>query len=346
METHSCDPSAHISSVASSASFVARANELRIKTNPNMKPKEIQNLMRAEGQVVTYISSWRGREKVRRQLFIDSAVSFAKINSFCSTIINYGGYSDFCVTTGNRFEAVFICPAPAIKAFPYFRQVVVLDAAFLKTEHKGYLMAASTIDANSQLFILAFAIAEIENTENWTWFLDSFKIAMNLNSDDAEITFVSDRQKGLINAVSTVFPFAAHSYCGRHIYGNLKSVCSNIEIEKLFWQALKASTEAEFNEVLNEIGIISPTAEEYLKQINTANWSSWNFGGKRYGITTNNLSESLNSLFLEAREKDHLYVLLDIYNWSMIKNYERKNQSQSINGIIYFKIRAPSNCCI
>ncbi|CAN1848536.1 hypothetical protein LINPERHAP1_LOCUS38971, partial [Linum perenne] len=59
------------------------------------------------------------------------------------------------------------------------------------------MLTAVGLDANDQMFPIAWAIVDKECTETWEWF-------MALLAEDLEIspvdhwTFMSDRQKGLI----------------------------------------------------------------------------------------------------------------------------------------------------
>ncbi|GMF37912.1 unnamed protein product [Phytophthora lilii] len=59
-----------------------------------------------------------------------------------------------------------------------------------------------------------------ENNDHWVWFLSVVKEAWG---DLDRFTIVSDRQKGLLSAVETVFPNAGHRFCLRHIKSNLSS---------------------------------------------------------------------------------------------------------------------------
>jgi hypothetical protein len=44
------------------------------------------------------------------------------------------------------------------------------------------------------------------------------------------LTFLSDRQKGLIYAVNELFPLSAHGYCLKHLEKNLKILYKHKEL--------------------------------------------------------------------------------------------------------------------
>lgn len=69
------------------------------------------------------------------------------------------------------------------------------------------------------LFPLAFAIVSEETDDNWHWFLEHLKTAID---NRCELVFVSDRNHGILEGVKNVFPGAKHGYCYKHITANLK----------------------------------------------------------------------------------------------------------------------------
>ena len=46
-----------------------------------------------------------------------------------------------------------------------------IDGAFLKWDIKGHLLAAVGRDGDNRIVPLAWAVVEIENDDNWDWFL-------------------------------------------------------------------------------------------------------------------------------------------------------------------------------
>ena len=72
------------------------------------------------------------------------------------------------------------------------------------------------------------------------------------------ITFISDRSKGLVNAVAKVFPSAPNTYCLRHLQANflkangrlgkaLKAECWRVMVKVTY-----ARTSTEFEKAINE----------------------------------------------------------------------------------------------
>ena len=53
------------------------------------------------------------------------------------------------------------------------------------------------LDAENSYYIIAYRVVEREGFETWKWFLELLKVDLELE-DPFVITFMSDRQKGLI----------------------------------------------------------------------------------------------------------------------------------------------------
>nr|GEX62841.1 retrotransposon protein, putative, Ty1-copia subclass [Tanacetum cinerariifolium] len=73
----------------------------------------------------------------------------------------------------------------------------------------------------------------------------TFRKFLNLLGEDLGIeanfnyAFISDRQKGLIQAIASVFPSVKHRYCVRHIYENMKSQFKGGVYKEMLWNAGK-----------------------------------------------------------------------------------------------------------
>ena len=74
------------------------------------------------------------------------------------------------------------------------RKVIGLDGCFLKGTIKGELLTAMGRDANNQMFPIAWAVINVENKDNWLWFLVSLGDDLKLNRG-ADLTIISDGHK-------------------------------------------------------------------------------------------------------------------------------------------------------
>lgn len=71
-------------------------------------------------------------------------------------------------------------------------------------------------DGNNQLFPIAYAVVESENTDNWIWFTELLSVDLNLG-DGRGYTIISDQQKGLDKSLKELLPNVEHRFCARHL---------------------------------------------------------------------------------------------------------------------------------
>ncbi|CAN1215023.1 hypothetical protein LINPERPRIM_LOCUS40, partial [Linum perenne] len=81
------------------------------------------------------------------------------------------------------------------------------------------MLSAVGIDANDCMFPIAYAIVDKECTATWEWFLGHLGIDLDIDQSTSW-TFISDRQKGLMNVIRDMYPCAEHRCCVRHMYVN------------------------------------------------------------------------------------------------------------------------------
>ena len=111
-------------------------------------------------------------------------------------------------------------------------------------------MAVVASDANKWIVPLALCVCEIENTKTWTWFLDHLHSYLD---DGRQVTFISDRQKGLLNAIPNTWPIAYHrAYC-RHVYANFAKEHAGANLRTRFWKAAKSTNKHDYEEAMAHI---------------------------------------------------------------------------------------------
>nr|GFC36997.1 hypothetical protein CTI12_AA204890 [Tanacetum cinerariifolium] len=140
------------------------------------------------------------------------------------------------------FKRIYICFKAMIEGWSAgCRKVIGLDGCFLKSTCRGELLTAMGRDGNNQMFPIAWAVVNIENTDNWEWFLASLCEDLRLNGGDY-MTVISYGHKGLIDTVKNLLPYAEHGQCARHIYANFKK-WNGLHFKNLFWGAATSTVQ-------------------------------------------------------------------------------------------------------
>ncbi|RYR57888.1 hypothetical protein Ahy_A05g023572 isoform D [Arachis hypogaea] len=93
------------------------------------------------------------------------------------------------------FEKMYVCLEGCKKGFMAgCKPLIGLDGAFLKTRHGGQILSAIGQDANNHIYVIAYAIVPVENTENWRWFLELLHQDLG-DYKKNKLCFISDMQK-------------------------------------------------------------------------------------------------------------------------------------------------------
>jgi len=206
----------------------------------------------------------------------------------------------------------------------------------------GILLAATAIDANGCLFPLAHAVVDAENDDNWLWFLQLLLTVVQSHAlqslIDKALVFLSDRQKGLLEAVNRVFPGCPHGYCLKHLEANLSKEFKNSKLSEFLWKAASATTQPVFDKALEDMAKIDPKSVPWLlSHAKPEHWVELYFSGRRYGHLTSNIAESLNSWILEARKKPILAMFESIRHQLMVWFDARRTLEDKTTGLLVAK---------
>ena len=132
----------------------------------------------------------------------------------------------------------------------------------------GILLAATAVDANGCLFPLAHAVVDAENDDNWLWFLQLLFTVVQSHAlqslIDKSLVFLSDRQKGLLNAVDTISPSCPHGYCLKYLEANFHKQFKEKKLLPFLWKAASATTQPAFDNALEDMTKIDPKAIPWL----------------------------------------------------------------------------------
>lgn len=97
--------------------------------------------------------------------------------------------------------------------------VICVDGTKLSGNYFGTLLVAYTSKAENHIFPVASAVVQTENKDSWSWFLTQMWDA--IIDMEHDLVVISDRQKGLMNAVPLVLSNVYHSYRLLHLTQNL-----------------------------------------------------------------------------------------------------------------------------
>ncbi|XP_077215852.1 uncharacterized protein LOC143850495 [Tasmannia lanceolata] len=201
----------------------------------------------------------------------------------------------------DKFALLFWTFSPCVHSFRTLRHIVLVDGAHLRGKYLGILLIVIGVDGYNGLYPLAFRVVETENEDSWEWFLKLLKRYV-LPEQMNVFTICSDRQKGLLQAVPTIFSNCYHSYCMRHLTANFRSDFKDLLLERLFWRAARTLRESVFIETIEKIKAKNERAHKWISNIPKKNWANFYFKRDRYDVLTMNRSECFNTVLKDARK--------------------------------------------
>lgn len=337
---HTCEGVCNLHHQQASVGWVARSVESRIKDNPQYKPKEIlQDIRDQHGVAVSYMQAWRGKERSMAALHGTFEDGFRLLPAYCEQIRNTNpGSIATVVATGqdNCFQRLFVSYRASIYGFiNACRPLLELDRAHLKGKYLGTLLCAAAVDANDTLFPLAIAVVDMESDENWMWFMSELRKLLGVNTESMpKLTILSDRQRGIVEAVETHFPSSHHGYCLRFISENFRDTFKNSKLVNIFWNAVYALTAAEFESKISEMIAVNYDVVTWFQQYPPQLWAVAYFEGVRYDHFTVSITELLYNWALECHELPIVQMMEHIRRQLVTWFDERRTLGMAWNSIL------------
>ncbi|KAF2317120.1 hypothetical protein GH714_011951 [Hevea brasiliensis] len=282
----------------------------RLRDSPHRKPKDIATcILKDFGIELNYTQVWRGIEEARKQLQGSYKEAYAQLPWFCDKMVeaNPGSSVELFIDDDSKFQRLFVSFHASIHGFKNgCRPLLFLDSASLKSKYHEVLLTATALDGDDSAFPVAFAIVDIENDNNWHWFLEQLRSAI---STSQSLTFVSDKEKGLLKSVLEVFENAHHGYS---IYPLLDDFMRNLRgpfhgdgkaaLPASFFAAAHTVRFDSFKMFTEQIKQVSSKAYDWLMQIEPECWTNAFFKGEIYNQITVNIVELYTNWIEEVWE--------------------------------------------
>ncbi|XP_042018886.1 uncharacterized protein LOC121766685 [Salvia splendens] len=305
----------------------------RLLTTPFIKYRDLKNLCKTELKLKISLTQARNiRKNVVADLLGSYTEEYKRLHDYVQEI-NSRNPGTTCVVKAskveggdiNHFRCFYVCFVACKKGWTEgCRNIICLDGCFLKGVCKGQLLCAVGRDGNNQMFPIAWEVASVENKENWGWFLNLLKYDLTIG-DGAELTIISDMQKGLDSAINEHLPEVEHRMCARHVYAAWAKKWKGEERKIAFWKCARSTFENDLKSQLREMNLLGNGILEDFMQYNVESFS------KAYFRTTpkcdyvdNNMAETFNGWILDARCKPIISMLEDIRVQVMRRLYAKR----------------------
>ncbi|XP_013633062.1 PREDICTED: uncharacterized protein LOC106338690 [Brassica oleracea var. oleracea] len=332
-EEHTCTKDGYCKLLTDHVIAKLLINEIR--HDNALMPRFIQEIIEDRYNLtVTHDIARKARKRALEMISDEFDEQFARIKDYKEKILETNPGSTCDVVTIIRddgveiFDKFYVC-FKALKTIwrAYCRPITGIDGCFMKSTSKGQLLAAVGRDTNNQIYPVAWGIVQVEDTDNWKWFIERVKYDLNLQSGQG-FTLISDKQKGLIKAVDEELPHIEHRMCARHVYGNVKKLHPNKpKFKKLYWAVANSFNEGDYNAALKELKAFDSQIYDDLmvrdpKTCTRAFFSTTSTSED--GL--NNFSESYNSGLKKARSLPLVEMLETMRRQTMVRIEVRKKK--------------------
>ncbi|XP_010501674.1 PREDICTED: uncharacterized protein LOC104778971 [Camelina sativa] len=244
MDKHSCIPNGECEMLT--VPHIARLFVDKIRDDPEyFMPRKIEEIVKTDWKIsITRPQCQAARKTALKWIEREYDEQFHRLRDYAAEIMEANPNSHVeveCITNDDgkdMFNRFYVCFDNIRRTWmATCRPIIGIDGCFLKNRIKGQLLVALGRDANNGIYPIAWGVVKVENTDNWVWFAKLLKEDLGLNDGDGFI-MMSDRQKGLIKAVSLELPKIEHRMCVQHIYG----ICTPYVVKFLAAEHKAAST--------------------------------------------------------------------------------------------------------
>ncbi|KAK6146113.1 hypothetical protein DH2020_019982 [Rehmannia glutinosa] len=332
---HSCPPTFHVKNVKTG--WLSERYAHKFQSDPNRHVKgfrlDVINDIRCH---VSKDQAYRAKVKALKMLEGSPDAQYCKLWAYVEELRNSNPGSTIMLGSDNengeiRFSRLYVCFDALKKGFLLgCRRIIGVDGCHLKGPYGGVLLTVVGTDPNNNLYPIAYAIVCKEMRETWEWFLTALKLDLEIVRPH-EYTFMSDKQKGLIQAFEEAFPDSEHRFCVRHLHNNFKNAgFRGISFKNALWKAARATTEGEFADRMKEMRQLSENAANWFDDKPPNQWSRSHFSEhNKCDMLLNNVCESFNSCILDARDKPIITMSEWIREFLMKRLQENRDKAQS-----------------
>ncbi|XP_057728687.1 uncharacterized protein LOC130944392 [Arachis stenosperma] len=264
----------------------------------------------AYGYKVSYKKFWHAKQKAIARIYGDWDESYNQLRRYLNalqafvpgTIVDLQTRPYYVGNTLDRdsvmFHQVFWSFPSCIEAFRHCKPLVSVDGTHLYGKYADTLLMGIAQDGNNNILPVAFALVERENTDSWYFFLTNLRRHVATRPG---VLLISDRHAAIKAALERERCGWEHNvYCVRHIASNFATSFKSKEAKRHLVNAAYSKTQEQSQYYLELISsedpVTSPHMMEWIRGLEPLKWLQHLDEGRRYGHTTTNLSECINSV--------------------------------------------------
>ncbi|GKA96869.1 mutator type transposase [Tanacetum coccineum] len=287
IEDHNCIQLKEIKACASR--FLSDHVIKTLATNPDIPVRAVQDQMQKKFDVgVLKMKAFRAKRIATDKMTSSFREQYSLLREYDQELINQNLGTTIRIdmqqelnpeSLTRTLRREYVCLGALKQGFRACgKEILGLDGCFMSGPWPGQILTAVGVDANTEIYPVAYAIVEAESKASWCWFLkllgEDLGIEANFN-----YTFKADRQKGLIQAIEYMFLSVKHRYCVRLIHENIKSQLKGGVYKRMLWNVAKSTSVGEFKKKMVELKLFNYAAYDWLMKIPAEQWTRSHFLG-------------------------------------------------------------------
>lgn len=182
--------------------WIAKQFLKQLCAKPKMKGREMKEEVKKKFLcVVSKGQCYRAKKKALEIINGKLTEHYARIWDYAYEVIrsNPGSTAKVGVTVNpdgcTYFHRFYVCFKAIKEGWSRgCRRVIGLDGCFLKGQCKGELLTAVGRDGNNQVYPIAWGVVDVENKDNWQWFMELLVDDLGLQLGGG-LTILSDQHK-------------------------------------------------------------------------------------------------------------------------------------------------------
>ncbi|XP_050222659.1 uncharacterized protein LOC126672747 [Mercurialis annua] len=306
--------------------FLAAHLQKRLMGQPYIKLLDLQAICRTELHLKVSLTLCKNvKNRLHDDIIAVTREEYRRLYDYAEEItVSNPGSSCFVMGTRegevNHFNRMYVCLAACKQGWlAGCRRIIGMDGCFLKGLCKGQLLYAIGHDGNNQMFPIAWAVVQVENRDNWAWFLRCLKHDLPLEQGDGYV-IISDMQKGLESAMREYLPEVEHRRCARHVYAALAKQWKGEDRKIGFWTCAKSTFKQQLTQNFEKLELLGGGMVSHVLQYDVETFCKVYFKtSTKCDVIDNNLAETFNGWILDARS---LFVVLFYTFISLIMAFE------------------------
>lgn len=272
--------------------WVTKLVKDKVKGSPDrLSTKRCNELLGDLPFTVGSRQTFRLRERLKLAINGKKEHTYKLVPWMCQHLMSVmpGTVASWSQTEENQFKQLFVAYHCSMSGFQHgCRPLLFIDEFVLQEDCIGSLLSITALDANDEMFPVAYGVDASAGDVDWTWFVEKLKLIVG----EREVVIISNGNQSFLDKLSDLFGLAMHSFCFRQLHQNFNSYLTKLHLgarsnsKKAALDLLKtiafARLDPDYNNALTTMKLLGKDMYEWVLASGPEHWANSQFKGKRW----------------------------------------------------------------